>query len=394
MQTEQAVRRRRRARVRRGTALAAALFGWLLTATPAVPAGPRGWLPAAAGLYGTAWWQRPAARAAGGLPRRVRLGGLSIGVVVRVRGLVVLGVDGQDPAAQAGIRPGEVITAAQGQPLRSRAQLAALTAAAGRAHRGVELEVADGGSLHRIRVRPVRAPGTRGWRLGVTVQARFSGVGTLSFWSADGRRFVALGHSVVRAAAGPVPVEGAAYPARVVDIVPSTPGEPGEKIGVLNDPPQPLGRVERNGRFGISGRTEGTAPGSPLLPLAAPTEVHPGPAWLYTALRGSRPQRFRVRVLMTLPQDRPRQRGILFQVTDPRLLSAAGGIVQGMSGSPLVQDGRVIGAVTHVLVNRPQLGYACYAAWMARDAGWGQHPGTQNAKTFPGRQESRRPAPN
>jgi stage IV sporulation protein B len=100
------------------------------------------------------------------------------------------------------------------------------------------------------------------------------------------------------------------------------------------------------------------------MPVAPPDEVHPGPAEIRTVVSGSRPQLFRIQILATAPQTSPMVKGILFRVTDPRLLAVAGGVVEGMSGSPIIQDGRLAGAVTHVFVRQPTLGYGCYAAWL------------------------------
>jgi len=190
----------------------------------------------------------------------------------------------------------------------------------------------------------------------------------LTFWEPKSLAFRALGHSVSDGVTRrPVAVRGGQLlGARIVNIVPGTVDSPGEKVGVLTPPPPVGGRVTGNDAFGLSGvlnRAPTLGPSRPI-PLALPDQVHPGPATLLTVIRGLRPERFSVDILAAFPQSRPGVKGILFRVTDPRLLRLTGGVVQGMSGSPLIQDGRLVGAVTHVLVNRPQLGYACYAAWM------------------------------
>jgi stage IV sporulation protein B len=101
------------------------------------------------------------------------------------------------------------------------------------------------------------------------------------------------------------------------------------------------------------------------MPLALPDQVHRGNARVITVIHGQRPESFRIKILRTYPQCQPNTKGLLFEVTDRRLLKQAGGVVQGMSGSPIIQGGRVVGAVTHVLLNRPNLGFGCYAYWMA-----------------------------
>ncbi|MCL8207591.1 MAG: SpoIVB peptidase [Actinomycetia bacterium] len=313
-------------------------------------------------------------------------GGESIGVIVRTQGLIVTGYDPLagvrglvDPAAEAGIEPGDVLVSVDGRPLEDPRQLVQATQAAGVAHRPVR--VGDEGARRTFErwVWPVWDPARRRWELGLRVRDVASGVGTLTFWEPKSLVFRALGHSVSDGLTRrPVAVrDGQLLGARIVNIVPGTVDSPGEKVGVLTPPPPVGGRVTGNDRFGLSGvlsRAPDVGPSRPV-PLALPDQVHPGPATLVTVVRGLKPEWFAVQILATYPQTHPAVKGILFRVTDPRLLRLTGGVVQGMSGSPLLQDGRLVGAVTHVLVNRPQLGYACYAAWMLPPAGARQDSG-------------------
>jgi stage IV sporulation protein B len=302
-------------------------------------------------------------------------GGQSIGVVVHTDGVMVTGYDPIrtlrgwiDPAEAAGIEPGDVIVAADGRGLRDDAALAAVVQAAGRRRSPVTLTVQGARrALPRI-VWPVFNAAAGRYQLGIVVRDTASGVGTLTFWNPRTLAFRALGHSITDGLTrNPVAVAGGQITSAViVGVVASTPDHPGEKIGVLAGTQTIGGVVNANDRFGLAGRLDAppSVGSARPVPVAMADQVRPGPAEILTVIAGQRPQAFRIRILATYPQARPATKGLLFEVTDPRLLAKTGGIVQGMSGSPILQDGRLVGAVTHVFVNRPDAGYGCYAEWM------------------------------
>lgn len=302
-------------------------------------------------------------------------GGESVGVMVHTHGLVVTGFSPirardrvVDPAESAGIERGDVILAINGHEARSDQQLKRDTANAGRAHRALQLSVMGARAVHNRRVQPVWSNDRRHWQIGVMVQDRTSGVGTLTFYKPQSLKYAALGHSITDGLTRrPVGIsEGRVTGAAIVGIVPSTASTPGQKVGVLSNGTNVSGTVASNGQFGITGGLDHSPRwGSQKpLPLALPDQVHPGPATITTVLKGQTPETFRIEILKTSPQYAPSTKGLLFRVDDPRLLRRTGGVVQGMSGSPIVQDGRLVGAVTHVLVSRPQMGFGCYAYWM------------------------------
>ncbi|MDA8198327.1 MAG: SpoIVB peptidase [Thermaerobacter sp.] len=307
--------------------------------------------------------------------QRVVPGGQSIGVLVHTRGLMVTGyrpLPGPhgtvDPAEAAGVDVGDVITAVNGRPAASRAVLVEAAQAAGRSGRALALT--DQGArqtLVRV-VHPLYNPTAHRYQVGVAVQDRTSGVGTLTFWNPRTGAYAALGHSlsdgVTRRPVGIA--SGRMMAATVVGLVPGQPNRAGQKVGVLAGPELVDGTVASNGLFGLTGRLvrPPTVGATKAMPLAVPDQVHPGPARILTVLAGNRPTAYRIWIERAYPQPVPAPKGLLFRVTDRRLLSLTGGVVQGMSGSPILQDGRVVGAVTHVLVSRPTWGYGCYAEWM------------------------------
>lgn len=302
-------------------------------------------------------------------------GGQSIGVLVHTKGLMVTayrplaGARGLvDPAEAAGIEVGDVITAVDGRAATSDAMLRQAVSAAGRSGRALKLT--DRGArqtLVRV-VHPVYSPVTHRYQLGISVRDRTAGVGTLTFWNPQTGSYAALGHSISDGLTRrPVGIAaGRVMAATVVGVVPGQPNHAGQKVGVLAGTRLVDGTVGANGPFGLTGRLV-RPPGvgaTRALPLALPDQVHTGPATILTVVSGSRPVSYDIWIERAYPQTKPATKGLLFRVTDPRLLRATGGVVQGMSGSPILQDGRLVGAVTHVLVSRPNWGYGCYAAWM------------------------------
>jgi stage IV sporulation protein B len=306
---------------------------------------------------------------------RVVPGGQSIGVVAKTRGVLVTGYDPVasvrglvDPAAEAGIEPGDVLLAVDGRPLNGDAALRTAVQVAGWHHRWLAIRDQGPRQVLTRYVRPLWNEAAHTWQIGLKVRDTASGVGTLTFWTPRQLTFAALGHSISDGVTRrPVGIAaGQLMAAAIVGIVPGTPDDPGQKVGILTPGTAIRGVVSGNGRFGLTGRLTAPPQVGPTVavPIALPDQVHTGPATMLTALHGTAPQAFRIRILEAYPQAQPTTKGLLFEVTDPRLLRITGGVVQGMSGSPILQNGRLVGAVTHVLVSRPSLGYGCYAAWM------------------------------
>lgn len=307
-------------------------------------------------------------------PQYVIPGGESLGIVAHTRGVMVTGFEpiyihgrASDPAVEAGIERGDVIMRVDGTPVAHLRILQQRIARDGAQQKAVHLLVQGARTAHERTVMPIWHD--HAWHIGVIVQDKTSGVGTLTFYNAATHQYTALGHSISDGLTRrPVGLSlGRVTGAEIVGIVPATQSQPGQKVGILAGPGNVSGTAGFNGRFGVVGHLDHRPILGPqkALPLALPDQVHPGPAKLVTVLAGQVPESFAIDILKTAQQYSPEVKGIMFKVTDPRLLEHTGGIIQGMSGSPIIQNGRLVGAVTHVLVNRPNLGFGCYAYWMA-----------------------------
>ncbi|HUC90841.1 MAG TPA: SpoIVB peptidase [Paenibacillus sp.] len=309
-------------------------------------------------------------------------GGQTIGVKVKSAGIMVVGhhqvrVTGGaqvSPGQLGGIRLGDLIVSVNGGRLNDVAKMASIVEKAGEAGTTLKLQVRRGGQLLRKEIRPAYDSEDKAWRLGLYIRDSAAGVGTLTFYAPDQGVYGALGHVITDMdTQSPIEVgEGQVVQSSVTSINKSSSGEPGEKRAQFIREGKVLGNVERNTAFGIFGRMkelpQPAYAGEPV-PVAFAEEVKEGPAEILTVVGGQRVERFDIEITHVSKQTSPATKGMVIKITDKKLLAQTGGIVQGMSGSPIIQDGKLVGAVTHVFVNDPSSGYGCFIEWMLRDAG-------------------------
>ena len=295
------------------------------------------------------------------LPKSLVPLGEAVGVELRAPGAIVAGfaADGS-PALASGVRAGDLITALDGQPVGSAEDF---PAALERAGASVTLTIVREGRTLCLDVTPI--DNDEGRRLGLWLRSGMSGIGTVTFVDPATGFFGALGHPVSDADTGsPLPLgEGFVTPAEITAVRRGEAGEPGE-LGGSFDPASPRGTVLCNTACGLFGYLDG-APGGEPVPVAAEREIVPGAATIRCTVEGSDPAEYAVRIDQVR---RGETRTLSFTVTDPRLLAKTGGVVQGMSGSPILQNGKLVGAVTHVTVADPTRGFGVslermYAEW-------------------------------
>ena len=298
----------------------------------------------------------------------VRLGGQAVGVVLYTKGVQVVGLTAVEtaegalsPASAAGLKKGDAILAVDGQPVSGAAGLSKLLQDRVQA----ELTVQRGGERLTLSLRPALERDTGARKLGAWVRESTSGIGTLSFLKGD--RFCALGHGVADVDTGFTLLTDRGYvsPAAITDLVRADAGQVGELMGTFSTrATDAVGRIDINGDYGVAGPwLGGDDPWGSRVPLAAAAQVQTGDATLYSAADGSW-RGYDCRIIRLKVQSAPGVQGMMVEVTDPDLIALTGGIVPGMSGSPLVQNSRLVGVVTHVFVNEPKRGYCVYAQWM------------------------------
>lgn len=288
-------------------------------------------------------------------------GGQAVGVALHTKGVLVVGTSDltgfSSPARLAGIKPGDLITAVAGKPIDSTTSLTKLVEACGGKPLPITIQRNDNSLQLTLTPQKDQQSGT--YRMGAWVRDSTAGVGTLSFYGevepGQGLRYGALGHAITDADTQQVLAigHGEIMTADVVDVRKGLVGNPGELKGSFLAQQHILGGIRINNRFGIYGGLKEVLP-HPLypdgLPIGRKDAVHTGKATILCTVEGSSMQEYDVEIVEVNRQSQPAQRSMVVKVVDERLLSKTGGIVQGMSGSPIIQDGRLIGAVTHVCV--------------------------------------------
>ena len=198
-----------------------------------------------------------------------------------------------------------------------------------------------------------------GPRLGVLLRQGVTGIGTVTYYDPQTGKFGSLGHGVSDPEGKLTAMtEGRAYSARVISVTKGKSGQPGQLRGGTVGT-KAIGTLEKNTTRGLFGSADVTWQGA-ALETAKNEEIKTGKATILSTVAGDSPREYSVEILKLYPNNRAQGRNMMLRITDPALLEATGGIVQGMSGSPIIQDGKLIGAVTHVLVNDPQTGYGIF----------------------------------
>ncbi|GBG55019.1 SpoIVB peptidase [Sporomusaceae bacterium FL31] len=308
-------------------------------------------------------------------------GGHSIGVVLHSRGVIVVGnspiqtSDGQyvTPAKDAGINVGDLILSINQVPVQSDSQVAEIIDSNGQGE-PLNFLIKRGEEQINVLVKPILCNDTKRYRIGLFVRDSAAGVGTLTFYEPSSRTYGALGHVITDSDTNqPIDCEkGKIVPATVSGIQHGKRGHPGEKIGVFIEEDQLLGNIQKNTQFGIYGHLNATLNNdlySEGIPIASMNQVQTGYAEMLTVVEGQTIERFAIEIQKINLQDSPESKGLVIKVVDPRLLERTGGIVQGMSGSPIIQNGKIVGAVTHVFVHDPTKGYGCFIDWMLMESG-------------------------
>lgn len=198
-----------------------------------------------------------------------------------------------------------------------------------------------------------------GPKLGIYLRQGITGIGTVTYYDPDTGNFGSLGHGVNGSDGTLLQMtRGNAYSARVITVRKGKAGEPGQLMGSVESA-EPIGTLTANTDRGVFGNTRIGWEGEPVT-VATAQEVRTGAATIRSTVTGNTVREYSVEILKIYPKSRQNGRNLLLRVTDPALLEATGGIVQGMSGSPIIQDGKLVGAVTHVLVNDPTTGYGIF----------------------------------
>ena len=291
--------------------------------------------------------------------------GQTVGLQLRDNTVTIAAFDdllGAD-AKNAGLKIGDCIVKVNGTPVHSAQQMRDALEASGST---ALLTIRRGGKELEATVKVTPTEG--GAKLGVYLKQGISGIGTVTWYDPSTGKFGALGHGVNGSSGVLMQMAaGSTYPAQVMSVTKGKSGHPGQLRGSC-DGAESCGELLRNTPQGVFGKSRQGWLGE-AIPVGSAEQVHPGQASIRSTVSNYTTGDYSVEILKVYPASRADGRNLLLKVTDKALLEATGGIVQGMSGSPIIQDGKLIGAVTHVLVNAPDIGYGIFIENMLEAAG-------------------------
>jgi len=285
--------------------------------------------------------------------------GTPFGIKVKSDGVMVIEVAEKSPADRAGIKPGDVIVSVNGRDVCTNSELGDAVQLSADCTRII---LKRSGSEISVELTPENNGGTL--KIGAWVRDSAAGIGTLTFLAPESLVFGGLGHAVSDVTTGgAVPLKsGEITSAEIYGVVKGKEGSAGELCGTIL-PNSDIGELSGNTPAGVFGRLSAPVEGE-TVPVAFRQEVRTGAATMLTTIDGSEPCEYSIEIERINLLDLNGSKGMVIRITDEELLKKTGGIVRGMSGSPILQDGMLVGAVTHVLVSDPARGYAVFAESM------------------------------
>lgn len=296
-------------------------------------------------------------------------GGQNIGIQLNSKGILIVGtykVGSDDPASDADLQTGDKITSINGTEVYSIEEMLQVINKLNNPS-SIEISYLRGSTLKTTTLNLVMDDNNV-YKTGLYVKDSINGVGTLTFIDPNTKLYGALGHEIIEKTTGQrlEIKDGKIYSSVVTGITPSNEGNPGEK-NAKYDVNNIYGNIKENSSAGIFGTYTETLPNTKLYKVAKSEDIKLGKASILTVINDEKIEIFDINILNLSPEQKE-TKNILFEVTDKKLLEVSGGIVQGMSGSPIIQDDMIIGAVTHVVVDDCTKGYGIFITNMLEEA--------------------------
>ncbi len=301
-------------------------------------------------------------------------GGNPFGIKMFTEGVIVVGASDIDlgsqlvnPAKECGIRVGDIVLSINGEDVSMNEDLSRIINASN--GRALEVLVRRKEVKFKVVLTPVKSPIDNTFKAGIWVRDSSAGIGTITYYNPETKIFGGLGHAICDIDTGDImPLsKGEAVDVAITGITKGTTGFPGELRGIFSSL-KATGILLVNSETGVFGTAETIPVTNAPVPVALKNEVQEGAATIYTTISGNQPKEYAITIEKVNLGDSNPTKNMIIRITDPALLEQTGGIVQGMSGSPIIQNGRLIGAVTHVFVNDPTRGYAIFAENMQETA--------------------------
>lgn len=302
----------------------------------------------------------------------VYVGGMSAGFTLKSGNAQIIGMcevlteNGVvSPALKAGLRTGDKIVKVSGIRVQTIAQLNEIV---DKSHgKAIELEIKRQKEVLTVSVSPVKDKVTERYKIGVLARDSVSGIGTVTYIDTNNGRFGSLGHSVVGEDKEELQIsDGVVYGCSIIGVSKGVRGRAGELRGMFISN-KTLGNAEKLCDCGIFGQvSEEFQPNDLMRAVADSQEASLGNAYIYSTINGVTPQKYEIEIVK-VDKGNKENKNYVIKITDDELIAETGGIVQGMSGSPIMQNGKLIGAVTHVFLNDPTRGYGIDIQTMLRE---------------------------
>ena len=305
-------------------------------------------------------------------------GGTSVGIKLSTKGVLVVGhsdiesVEGkvESPAKNSGIELGDVLIKINGEEIQSSKDLSKKIKNLDNSK--INVDYIRNGNIEKKEIDLEKE--NNEYKLGLWVRDSTAGIGTLTFYDKNTSIFGALGHPITDGDTNKpfIVRNGDLLNSSVISVRKGEKGSPGELKGLFVNEKESLATIEKNTEAGIFGEASADLVNPTFnkpLKVGFRNEIKEGAAKIITTIDENGPKMYDIEIVKLLAQEQPGPKSMVIKVTDEELLEKTGGIVQGMSGSPIIQDNKLVGAVTHVLINKPDVGYGIYIEWMLKDAG-------------------------
>lgn len=296
----------------------------------------------------------------------VYVGGFPLGFTINCSGVVVVAISNDHAGS---LKEGDIITEVEGQKVSSAGQVLAIINSEQFAGKKLSVKFVRGKETKTTTIEPVYDAAQRFYKLGIWIRDNAAGVGTITYIRKDNLRFGALGHPVCDIDTGSLlpASDGNIFKCNIVGVKRGVKGNAGELKGLFLRSGSVLGSLDKNNEYGVYGKFDEDFVNNynnEVVEVASQNEVRCGKAKIRCTVDGTVPRDYDIEIVKTYFQSSKSNKSMFIRVTDKELISKTGGIVQGMSGSPIIQNGKLVGAVTHVFVSDPTKGYGIYADWM------------------------------
>jgi len=299
----------------------------------------------------------------------VIVGGDNVGIELKSSGVLIVGtyeVGGNNPAKKAGLQNGDKIVKINNKEISSIEEMLNYIKTLSN-KKNIQITYIRGDKENTTTLTLDRDENNV-YKTGLYVKDSITGVGTLTFIDPNTKLFGALGHEIIEKNTGQKLEikDGTIYSSTVTGVTKSDIGKPGEK-NAKYDSSKVFGSIKENTTNGIFGIYTSTIPNKKLFKVGKLDNAKTGNAKILTVIEGNKIEEFDINIIK-INESKNISKNLLFEITDERLLKETGGIVQGMSGSPIIQDDYIIGAVTHVVVDDPTKGYGISIIKMLEEA--------------------------